>query len=74
MAVVLLIMITIALFQVPMLLRQKQYRELLGFSMIWLIATVYSLMVVLRVPLPGAVDVLEYIYGRIFELLASNLP
>ncbi|RJX25622.1 MAG: hypothetical protein C4554_07165 [Dethiobacter sp.] len=58
-------MIAIAVFQVPPLLKEQQYRELLGFGLVWCTAAVYALLVVARVPLPVVIDVLNFIYERI---------
>mgnify|MGYP000917348229 CR=1 FL=1 len=71
---VVLIMSLIAIFQVPALLRQKQWGELLGFSALWVIATAYALMVALNVPLPTLLEVLDFVYGSIFQLVKFFSP
>jgi hypothetical protein len=71
---VVLIMSLIAIFQVPVLLRQKQWGELLGFSALWVIATAYALMVALNVPLPTLLEVLDFVYGSIFQLVKFFSP
>lgn len=71
---VVLIMSLIAIFQVPVLLRQKQWGELLGFSALWIIAAAYSLMVALNVPLPTLLEVLDFVYGSIFQLVKFFSP
>lgn len=62
---VMLIMAAIAFFQVPRLLREKRYRELLGFSLLWFVAGAYATMVAANVSLPTVIDVLEFVYSRI---------
>lgn len=71
---VVLIMALIAIFQVPVLLRQKQRGELLGFSALWLIATVFALLVVLDVPLPTLLELLDFVYGSVFQLAKLFSP
>lgn len=57
-----LIMIAIAVYQVPGLLRQKQWRELAAFALMWLVAGVYALLTAMRFPLPTLVEALTFIY------------
>ncbi len=71
---VVLIMSLIAIFQVPALLRQKQWGELLGFSALWVIATVFALLVVLDVPLPTLLEILDFVYGSVFQLVKFFSP
>ncbi len=59
------IMIAIALFEAPKLLRQKQYGELLAFSAMWGMAFGYAALVVMRVELPTILNVLEFIYTTV---------
>jgi hypothetical protein len=71
---VVITMSLIAIFQVPVLLRQKQRGELLSFSALWLIAAAYSLLVALDVPLPTLLEVIDFIYGSIFQLVKLISP
>ncbi|MGI6318158.1 MAG: hypothetical protein ACOX1J_05415 [Dethiobacteria bacterium] len=71
---VVITMSLIAFFQVPVLLRQKQRRELLSFSALWLIAAAYSLMAALDVPLPRLLEVIDFVYGRIFQFIKLISP
>jgi hypothetical protein len=71
---VVITMSLIAIFQVPVLLRQKQRGELLSFSALWLIATAYSLLVALDVPLPTLLEVIDFVYGSIFQLVKLISP
>jgi|LFRM01.2.fsa_nt_gb hypothetical protein len=66
---VVIIMSLIAIFQVPVLLRQKQWGELQSFSILWIIAAAYSLLVVLDVPLPTLLEVVDFVYSSIFQLV-----
>lgn len=71
---VVITMSLIAIFQVPVLLRQKQRGELLSFSALWLIAAAYSLLVALDVPLPTLLEVIDFVYGSIFQLVKLISP
>lgn len=62
---VLLIMILIAIFQVPPLVRNKQSRELIGFALVWSMATIFAALVASDVTLPGLVDLLELLYSYV---------
>ena len=57
------IMIAIALFEAPKLLKQKQYGELLAFGALWGMAFGYAALVVMRVELPTIMNVLEFVYA-----------
>ena len=63
MLLLVLVMIAIALFEAPKLLRQKQIGELLAFGAMWGMAFGYAAMVVMRVELPTLLNVLEFIYA-----------
>jgi len=62
------IMAAIALYQVPNLVRQKKTRELAGFVLMWLVAAVYAFSVAARLLLPSVTDVLNFVYGKIFNI------
>jgi hypothetical protein len=55
-------MLSIAIYQVPRLLRSRQWRELAVFGLLWLISGAYAFMVAMRVPLPTLVEVVTSIY------------
>lgn len=57
------VMLAIALFEAPKLLREQQYGELLAFGVLWGVAFTYAALVVLRVELPTIVEVLVFIYA-----------
>jgi len=61
----LLIMIFIGVSQGLPLIRNKQYRELTGFALVWFAATVFFTLVTSQVYLPSLVEVLESIYSFI---------
>lgn len=63
MLLLVLIMLSIALYEVPRLLRQKQTGELIAFSVVWCIAFGYAALVTMRVALPTVMDVFAYVYG-----------
>lgn len=65
MAWVIATMLITFLIEVPALVRNKMYRELLSFSILWVLAFIYASLVALKVPLPTVVDVLENLYGVI---------
>ena len=44
------IMLGIALLQIPSLIKDEKYKELLAFLGLWLMATVYALLAVLEAP------------------------
>lgn len=46
----LFVMLLIAVFQVPVLVKKEEYRELFMFTGIWLIAGIYASLVVLDIP------------------------
>lgn len=53
-----LVMILIALYQVPLLIREQQRRTLLVFTILWLLATVYGSLFLSNVPVPRPTDVI----------------
>ena len=61
----LLLMIIIAALQGPPLVRNKQYRELAGFALVWLAATIFTTLVASQVPLPHLNELLEGFYNFI---------
>jgi len=58
---VVLIMISIAIYQVPDLLRQKKWRELAAFALLWLTAGIYAFLAVIRYPLPSVIEALVFV-------------
>lgn len=65
MAWVVAIMLIIYFIEVPALFRDKMYRELLCFGLLWVLAFVYASLVALDVPLPTVVEVLEGLYSLV---------
>jgi hypothetical protein len=62
-----LVMILIALYQVPRLLREQQRRTLLVFGFIWLLATVYGSLVLNDVPVPRPTDVIYAFFDKFMK-------
>lgn len=62
---VVLVMLSIAIYQVPRLLRQKQWRELAAFGLVWLAAGIYAFMTAMELPLPTIVEIVTFIYETI---------
>ncbi len=60
-----IIMVSVAFFQVPPLLRRKQWRELVGFALVWLSAVLYASLVVMDFPLPTMVEIIKLTYEKI---------
>ena len=60
---VIILMLLMAVGQVIPLMQNQQYRELLGFGLVWLVASVLSVLVAADIYLPGLLDVIEGIYG-----------
>lgn len=50
-----------ALYQVPVLIREKLWRELGAFSFLWILAFGLSLLLTLGVEPPSPTDGIEYI-------------
>ena len=62
-----LVMILIALYQVPRLLREQQRRTLLVFGFIWLLATVYGSLVLNDVHVPRPTDVIYAFFDKFMK-------
>ena len=63
-ALFLVFMITIAYFQVSSTVNQKQWHELAGFSVVWIIATAYGFLVIIGVNVPKpAMIIIEFFEG-----------
>ncbi|HHU81956.1 MAG TPA: hypothetical protein GXZ26_03045 [Firmicutes bacterium] len=59
-----LVMILIALYQVPRLIRDQQRRTLLVFAIIWFLVTVYGSLVLSDVPVPRPTEVIYTFFAR----------
>ena len=53
-----LIMIVIAVLEVPRMLANRQYRMLIVFAGLWIISGTYASLVIMRVPLLSPIDIL----------------
>lgn len=65
------VMVSIAFFQVPPLLRRKQWRELLGFGLVWISAFVYASLVAMDFPLPTIMEILNFTYKKTAAAFAN---
>ncbi len=63
-----MIMVLIALFQVPALVRHGYWGELAAFSLLWIISGAYATLVVLNVPLIAPTDLLIEYLPRLLPL------
>lgn len=68
-----LIMVLIALFQVPSLVNQKQWGELAGFALVWTMAAAYALLVVSPVPVPRPIEALRVLLQMIYSYLGLDI-
>ncbi len=68
-----LFMILLALLQVPSLINRKQWGELAGYSLVWLMAATYAMLVAARVPLPRPVEVLRPLFQALYRLLGLKI-
>ncbi len=48
----LLLMVVIAVVEVPSLIRKRWWRELMVLALVWLMATVYGILVIAGIPIP----------------------
>ena len=67
-----LIMVLIALIQVPSLVNGKKWPELAGFITVWIAATVYTLLITAGVPIPNPTELLRAFYGWFYPLIGVN--
>lgn len=57
-----------AFYQVPVLVREKLWRELAAFSCLWILALGLSLLLTLGVEPPSPTDGIEYVIKKTAEL------
>jgi len=60
-----IIMILIALYQVPRLIRNKQRRVLLVFGFFWLLTTVYGSLVLSDIPVPKPTEIIFNFFAKL---------
>ncbi len=60
---VLLGMFLMAALEVPKMLRQKQWGELIVFGSLWFFATLYASLVAAEAPLPNPTDLIFFLFG-----------
>ncbi|MEW6661842.1 MAG: hypothetical protein ACOY9Y_14760 [Bacillota bacterium] len=62
------IFMAMAFYEVTILSREKLWRELAAFSLLWIMALGLSLLLTLGVPLPSPTDGIVYIINKTGEL------
>lgn len=71
---VVILMLIIAFFELPSLLKERKYRELTAFLVLWLIAGTYAGLVVLELPLVSPfvliTEIVTYINNRVIQLFS----
>ena len=67
-----LIMIPLALLQVPSLVNRKQWGELAGYSLVWLMAATYALLVTAGSPSPAG-QVLRTLLQALYRFLSMEI-
>lgn len=68
-----LFMILLALLQVPFLVKQKQWGDLAGYGLVWIMAATYAMLVAGRVPLPRPVEILRPLFQALYRLLGLEV-
>lgn len=66
-------MFIIAFWQVPRLLKLKQYRELVFFLGMWIIAGVYALLVVMDFPLISPFEIIARVVSVVMTKLGLKI-
>lgn len=64
----LLIYAFIAWFNIPTLIRKKEWRELSAFSIVYMIAFVLGMLYVLDIPIPNPIKWLQHIISDVWGL------
>lgn len=59
------LMLVILFIGAPSMFRDKMYRELVSFGVLWVLAFVYASLTALKAPLPTVVETLKFIYGLV---------
>ncbi|NLC11073.1 MAG: hypothetical protein GX767_02330 [Firmicutes bacterium] len=67
MTYIIIIMLIMATFVGGGLIRKRSFKELAAFSVLWLIATAYALLVATRVPLPSPVEMIIQLIDAIMS-------
>ena len=68
-----MLMVLIAIYQVPPLVKQKQWAELAGFALVWTMATAYALLVLSPVPVPRPIDLIRALMQAIYSYLGLDI-
>lgn len=64
-----IIMVLIALYEVPRLLRNRQHRTLVVFAFLWLLAAVYGSLLLSDIPVPKPTELIFSFFSRLGEWL-----
>lgn len=62
----------IAFIQVPALINRKRWPELAGFSVLWIAATLYALLIAAGAPIPNPTELLRSFYSWFYPLIGVN--
>ncbi len=66
-------MIIMALLQVPSLINQKQWPELAGFTVMWVFATTYAILITAQVAIPNPTEILRPLLQAIYRLIGLEI-
>ena len=66
-------MIVLALLQVPLMVRYKQWRELVAFDGMWLLAGFYATLVVVDMRVINPFEIIELILTGFYGILRISL-
>lgn len=71
MFVLIIIMVIIAAYQIPVLLRRKDlgYRELIAFLILWFISGLYAILVIMEVPVVSPFTLITKIVSKIINMV-----
>lgn len=67
------IMLMIAALQAPLLIKQKQWPELIGFGVVWLTATAYSTAIAGGAPLPSLPELTGSLLETGYRLIGIDI-
>lgn len=70
----LLSMIILAVIQSGKLIYQKHWGELAAFAALWVGATGYASMIILGVPLPTPLEVIDFVLTWFYDFTGVNFP
>ncbi|MDK2888973.1 MAG: hypothetical protein PWP72_1851 [Thermoanaerobacter sp.] len=68
-----LLFIAIIVLQVPPLVKQKMWRELVAYSVLMVVAMFYSYGLALNIPLPNPARVVEIVFTPVTSMIQKVL-